>query len=234
MTIPSGPLPTLPRPAMPMKGHLPSADARQRMLEEQLRARGIADTRVLAAMARVARERFMPDEARPFAYGDHAAMIGCGQTISQPFMVALMSEALELTGTEHVLEVGTGSGYQTAILAELARDVVSIERHAELSHEAGEVLSDLGYRNVTLKIGDGSQGYAELAPYNRVLVTAAASRVPPALFDQLVEGGILVIPVGGEDSQMLQVIHKRDGRPLTRELTACRFVPLIGQQAGRG
>ncbi len=197
---------------------------------EQLTDRGIRDPRVLSAMARVPRERFVPEGVRHLAYADRALPIACDQTISQPYIVALMSEALNLSGNERVLEIGTGSGYQTAILAELAGSVVSIERHAPLSGEAGCVLDEMGYTNVRLIVGDGTQGWPEEAPYDRILVAAAAAHVPPALEKQLAEGGILVIPVGAADGQMLAAYHKRGGRLQTEPLSGCRFVPLVGAQ----
>jgi protein-L-isoaspartate(D-aspartate) O-methyltransferase len=157
-------------------------------------------------------------------------LIDCEQTISQPYIVALMTEALQLTGREHVLEIGTGSGYQAAILAELAASVVSIERHADLSEQAGRELAELGYTNVTLVVGDGTQGWLEQAPYDRILVAAAAQHVPPALCDQLAEGGILVIPIGAYGGQDLQAFHKVAGKLHPRWLSGCRFVPLVGAQ----
>lgn len=199
------------------------------MLREQLLDRGIDNPRVLAAFARVPRERFVPAERRESAYADRALAIECQQTISQPYIVGLMTQSLELLGQEHVLEIGTGSGYQAAILCELAGDVVSVERHAELSARAERVLAELGYENVTLIVSDGSQGYPELAPYDRIIVTAAAREVPPALWQQLREGGIIVLPIGDEDSQVLQAIRKWDGRAHARDLSPCRFVPLIGE-----
>lgn len=202
---------------------------RQRMLNEQLARRGIREP-VLTVMGRVPRDRFVPAHYRADAYADCALPIDCGQTISQPYIVALMTEALELTGRERVLEIGTGSGYQTAVLAELAECVVSIERHADLSAEAGRVLRDLGYTNVTLLIGDGTQGCASRAPYDRVLVAAAAHDYPRPLFEQLSEGGLLVIPIGGSHSQILQAIRKRNGEPLVVDLTTCRFVPLVAER----
>ena len=204
--------------------------AKQQMLRKQLRQRGIEDHGVLAAMAEVPRERFVPPGSLGEAYADRALAIDCCQTISQPYIVGLMTQALELSGREKVLEIGTGSGYQTAILAELAREVVSIERHRELSQQAEEVLSDLGYRNVTLLVGDGSIGCPERAPFERIMVTAAAADYPPTLFDQLDEGGILVIPLGGRDYQTLQAIRKVAGGPKATNLSACRFVPLVGAQ----
>jgi len=204
--------------------------AREHMLRRHLQGRGIHDPRVLAAMAKVPRERFVEPSFRDSAYADQALGIACGQTISQPYMVGLMSQALELAGRERVLEIGTGSGYQAAVLAELAQEVVSIERHQPLSRKAGEVLADLGYSNVTLVVGDGTLGWPPAAPYDRVLVTAAAAQVPPALLEQLVEGGILVIPLGGRDQQVLQAIRKLAEGPVAENLCPCRFVPLVGEE----
>ena len=200
------------------------------MVRTQLQRRGIHDDRVLAAMADVPRDRFVAEGMRAQAYADRALAIDCSQTISQPYIVALMTQALELLGRETVLEIGTGSGYQTAILAELARDVVSVERHGDLSKRAGAVLDELGYRNVTLIAGDGTLGWAARSPFERIIVTAAAADCPPALFEQLEEAGVLVIPVGGRDCQRLQTIRKVAGRAETSHLTTCRFVPLIGAQ----
>jgi protein-L-isoaspartate(D-aspartate) O-methyltransferase len=182
----------------------------------------------LAAMGKVPRERFVLADAYDQAYADRALPIGCGQTISQPYIVALMTQALELSGRERVLEIGTGSGYQTAVLAEVVREVVSIERHAALSRQAGAILAELGYRNVELIVGDGSQGDRQRAPFDRIIVTAAPAEVPSALVEQLAEGGILVIPVGVADYQVLEAIRKVDGQPRITVLSGCRFVPLIG------
>jgi len=193
-------------------------------------ARGIKSTRVLAAMDRVPRERFVPADVRRLAYADRALPIGSSQTISQPYIVALMTEALNLAGCEAVLEIGTGSGYQTAILAELAAEVVSVERHGELSRDAETMLVELGYTNVTLVAGDGTLGWPERAPYDRIIVTAAAGHIPPALEQQLVDGGILVIPLGDCESQVLQAFHNVSGRLLGERLSDCRFVPLVGAQ----
>ena len=204
--------------------------AKQQMLRKQLRQRGIHDRRVLAAMAKVPRERFVTPEAFSEAYADRALAIDCNQTISQPYIVALMSEALELSGGETVLEIGTGSGYQTAILAELAREVVSVERHQELSARAGVLLPELGYRNITLVLGDGTLGWTARAPFDRIIVTAAAAECPPALFEQLKEEGILVVPLGRRDYQTLQAIRKVSGSPKAVTLSPCRFVPLVGSQ----
>jgi protein-L-isoaspartate(D-aspartate) O-methyltransferase len=167
-------------------------------------------------------------ECREQAYADRALPIDCGQTISQPFMVALMTQVLELSGDELVLEVGTGSGYQTAILAELAREVISMERHAELTRQAGTVLASLGYTNVTLLTGDGTLGWPPRAPYDRIMVTATAAQCPPPLFAQLAEGGILVIPLGDRSYQTLQAIRKVEGEPQAANISGCRFVPLVG------
>ncbi len=204
--------------------------AKQQMLHKQLQRRGIHDRRVLAAMAKVPRERFIATRLRGESYADRALSIDCGQTISQPYIVGLMTQALELSGAETVLEIGTGSGYQTAILAELAQEVITVERHGELLERAADVLSELGYGNVSLILGDGTVGWPNRSPYDRILVTAAAAEYPPALFSQLDEGGTLVIPLGGRDYQTLQAIRKVAGCPEAVNLSACRFVPLIGDQ----
>jgi protein-L-isoaspartate(D-aspartate) O-methyltransferase len=202
--------------------------AKNEMLRKQLQRRGIYDRGVLAAMAKVPRERFLRPELRDEAYADRALGIDCGQTISQPYIVGLMTQALELSGAETVLEIGTGSGYQTAILAELAKEVVTIERFAPLSQQAEGLLRELGYRNVTLIIGDGTLGWAERSPYDRIVVTAAAAECPPQLLAQLTEKGIIVIPLGGRDCQMLQAIRKVAGAAQAVSLSPCRFVPLVG------
>ena len=202
-------------------------DLQRHAMIDQLVAQGIRDPRVLEAMERVPRHEFVPRGVEHLAYADRAVPIGSEQTISQPFIVALMTEALQLTGAEHVLEIGTGSGYQAAVLAELAHDVVSIERHGELSERAQAALSAGGYTNVKLIVGDGTQGYAAEAPYDRILVAAASSHVPPALAEQLAEGGILVIPLGDSESQVLEALHKRGGKLHSQQLSGCRFVPLV-------
>jgi protein-L-isoaspartate(D-aspartate) O-methyltransferase len=212
-----------------MDSHDPFESARQEMLG-QLVERGIKSTRVLAAMDRVPRERFVPADVAHLAYADRAVPIGQSQTISQPYIVALMTAALQLVGVERVLEIGTGSGYQTAILAELAASVVSIERHAELSRRAEAALSQCGYTNVRLVTGDGTLGWPEGAPYDRIVVTAAAAHIPPALEEQLAEGGILVIPLGDSHGQVLQAVHKAGGQLYAEPLSGCRFVPLVGAQ----
>ena len=202
--------------------------AKQEMVRRQLQERDINDPRVLAAMAKIPRECFVPPACHDQAYADRALPIDCGQTISQPFMVALMTQTLELSGKELVLEIGTGSGYQTAILAELAREVISIERHAALTKQAGAVLASLGYNNVIVLTGDGTLGWPERAPYDRIMVTATAAVCPPPLFAQLAEGGIMVIPLGGRDYQTLQAIRKEGGVPHAVNISGCRFVPLVG------
>jgi protein-L-isoaspartate(D-aspartate) O-methyltransferase len=200
---------------------------RRRMVEAQLRARGIGDERVLDAMLRVPRHEFAPERYRDQAYEDHPLPIGEGQTISQPYIVARMLEALAIKPTSKVLEVGTGSGYLTAVLAELAAQVVSVERHAALADAARELLCRLGYTNVRVIVGDGSGGFAEGAPYDAIIVSAAAAEVPPALLVQLAEGGRMIIPVGAGDSQQLQLIRMENGQPRISLHELCRFVPLI-------
>ena len=201
--------------------------ARSEMVERQLRRRGIKDERVLAAMGRVPRELFLRPHLAAEAYDDCALPIDCEQTISQPVIVAMMTEALQLGGSERVLELGTGSGYQAAVLAELAAVVYSIERHAELSRQAAERLQNLNYQNVFLKVGDGSLGWPEAAPFDRIIVTAAAEAPPQAVWEQLAEGGILVGPFGSPAEQTLYQMQKVSGQPQSRVLTGCRFVPLV-------
>ena len=205
------------------------AAARHRMVTEQLSRRGLTDPNVLATMDSIPRELFVPEQLASNAYTDRALPIADGQTISQPLIVAMMTEALELSGTEKVLEIGTGSGYQAAVLSRLSRHVVSMERHADLSQTALQTLDQLGCDNVSLRIGDGSLGWPEEAPYDRIIVTAAAPRCPTALWQQLNIGGLIVIPVGPYDAQILQQIRKLgDGAARTIDITSCRFVPLIG------
>jgi protein-L-isoaspartate(D-aspartate) O-methyltransferase len=200
---------------------------RAAMVQHQVRARGVKSQGVLAAMGRVPREAFVPESLASEAYFDCALPIDCEQTISQPVIVAMMTEALELSGSERVLEIGAGSGYQTAILAELAASVFSIERHAELARNAEARLAELGYRNVAIRTCDGSAGWPEEAPFDRIIVTAAARECPPALWDQLAEAGILVGPFGPEAEQTLVAFRKLNGQRHSRVLTGCRFVPLV-------
>jgi len=203
---------------------------RQRMVDWQLRDRGISDERVLDAFGRVPRHEFVAEKYRGQAYEDHPIPIGEGQTISQPYIVASTLQALAIRAEDRVLDVGTGSGYQTALLAELAHEVYSIERYEELARRAEETLSRLGYANVKVLVGDGSEGLPQHAPFDEIAVSAAAPQVPPSLFQQLAEHGRMVIPVGSTHSQQLQLISKIDGRPQTTLLEACRFVPFIGAQ----
>lgn len=202
---------------------------RIRMVDEQLRRRGIHEPRLLQAMLKVPRHRFVPAEHRHLAYVDGPLPIGAGQTISQPYIVALMTQLLLLEGEEKVLEVGTGSGYQAAILGELAREVHTIERHAELAERARSLLQELGYTNIHVHVGDGSLGLAEYAPYQAILVTAAAPKAPPALLEQLADGGRLVIPVGGQWGQMLERWTRRGARYEQEEFVPVAFVPLRGE-----
>jgi len=203
------------------------ATLRMRMVETQLRARGISDERVLDAMSRVPRHEFTPERYRDQAYEDHPLPIAEDQTISQPYIVASMLEALSLAPTDRVLEVGTGSGYVTALLAELAAEVVSVERHAMLADGARKLLARLGYGNLKVVLGDGSQGVREFAPYDAILVSAATAELPPALLTQLAEGGRMVIPIGPGDFQRMQLIRIVKGQPQTTWREPCRFVPLI-------
>lgn len=197
------------------------------MVESQLRARGIRDPRVLDAMARVLRHQFAPEPYRDQAYEDHPLPIGEGQTISQPYIVALMLEALGLSPSDRVLEVGTGSGYVTALLAELAAEVISIERHAALADQARITLSPVGYAKVKIIVGDGSRGFAEAAPYDAIIVSAAAAELPNELIAQLAESGRMIVPVGGPESQQLQFIRKINGEARIQPRELCRFVPLV-------
>jgi protein-L-isoaspartate(D-aspartate) O-methyltransferase len=203
------------------------------MIETQLRQRGITNERVLDAMARVSRHEFVDQRYWAQAYDDHPLPIGESQTISQPYIVALMLELLDPSPEQAILEVGTGSGYQTALLAELARHVYTIERHPALALVAQTQLQRLGYLNVTLEIGDGSAGVPAFAPYDGIIVAAAAPALPPKLFDQMKEAGRMVIPIGPSDAQELQLIRKQQGQPVITKQVGCRFVPLVGEQGYR-
>ena len=203
---------------------------RYRMVESQLRRRGIHDERVLEAMLRIPRHEFVPEGYKSQAYEDHPIPIGEDQTISQPFIIAVSLQALGLEGTEVVLEVGTGSGYQTALLAVLAREVYSIERHASLAEGATAILTRLGFNNMRVVVGDGSHGLREHAPFDAILVSAAAPNLPRSLFDQLSETGRMVIPVGPPHAQELQLVRRDQGKPTVRVLEGCRFVPLVGAE----
>jgi len=208
-------------------------ESERAQLFRSLRQR-IVDERVVEAMERVPRELFVPYASRYMAYDDIPLPIEMGQTISQPFIVALMTEALALTGKERVLEVGTGSGYQSAILAQLAAKVVSVERHPQLIDSARRILTSLGFKNVEIHLAGKALGWPEGPPYDGIIVTAGAPKVPQELLDQLAEGGRLVIPVGSRFEQQLLKVTRRKGGLLNENLGGCRFVPLIGPEAWRG
>ena len=198
------------------------------MVEGQLRRRGISDQRVLEAMAKIPRHAFVSPEYQASAYEDRPLPIGEGQTISQPYMVAVMTQSLGLKGEERVLEIGTGSGYQTALLAELANAVFTIERIQALIHRAEEILQKLGYENVFFLRGDGTEGWPEKAPFDGIMVTAGAPEIPQTLTSQLAEGGRLVIPVGPRYSQTLYIVTRKGNQFTEEEVTGCVFVPLVG------
>jgi protein-L-isoaspartate(D-aspartate) O-methyltransferase len=207
----------------------PSADERQRMIETQIRKRGVSSARVLEAMAAVPRHEFVPSEFRNDAYADKPLPIGEGQTISQPYMVAAMTEALDLTGAERVLEIGTGSGYQAAVLSLLASQVITVENHTSLALAAQKRLTSLGYANVHVHNGDGSAGFIDAAPYDAILVTAGAPEIPRVFASQLREGGRVVIPVGDRDNQELVRARMENGELKSRVLFHCKFVLLLGR-----
>jgi protein-L-isoaspartate(D-aspartate) O-methyltransferase len=204
------------------------------MVEHQLRRRGISDERVLRAMALVPRELFVPEDLRQYAYEDGALPIGHGQTISQPFIVATICALLSLDGHERVLDIGTGSGYQAAVLAELAAEVVTVERVPELAEGARAALAEAGYERVDVRIGDGSLGIPERAPFAAIAVAAATPSVPPALYAQLEEGGRLVVPRGSRLGQELVLVERTADGPRERASLACRFVPLLGEEGFAG
>ena len=202
---------------------------RSAMVDEQIIRRGVRDERVLSAMRKVPRHLFAGNELELRAYGDYALSIGEGQTISQPYMVAVMTEALDLKGDEKVLEIGTGSGYQSAVLAELAGSVYTIERLEPLARRAEALMNELGYRNVFCRISDGTLGWKEESPFDGIIVTAGAPVVPESLIEQMSEGGRLVIPVGDRYSQMLTKVVKTSKGKVTTHLLPCVFVPLVGE-----
>jgi protein-L-isoaspartate(D-aspartate) O-methyltransferase len=211
--------------------HPPFAGERLDMVESQLRRRGISDQRVLAAMSKVPRHEFVPRQYWPDAYADHPVPIGEQQTTSQPYIIAAMLQAAEIKPQDRVLEIGAGSGYQTALLAELAGRVFAVERYPTLAANAQSLLERLGYANATVITGDGSLGLPEYAPFDVIIVAAAAPRVPPALLEQLAPEGRMVIPVGEAQQQVLQLARKHaDGNVTVSTLEGCRFVPLIGRQ----
>ena len=207
---------------------------RQRMIEQDIRRRGVRDPRVLDAMATIPRERFVPPAVRTSAYEDHPLPIDFGQTISQPFIVAYMTELLAVTPDAKVLEIGTGSGYQTAVLARLARTVHTVERIDALRERTAQTIAELQLTNIVLHAGDGSLGLPAFAPFDRIIVTAAAPRVPVSLVEQLVDGGRLVIPVGGDSEQTIVLVIRKGSRTIETTTLACRFVKLIGQEGWGG
>lgn len=214
---------------MAMKDDMDYQKARERMVERQIARRGIDSSRVLEAFRSVPRHRFVPENKREFAYSDGPLPIGKGQTISQPYIVAYMTDALELQGEERVLEIGTGSGYQAAILGELAAEVYTVERHPDLAKTASRRLQDMGYENIHVIQGDGTEGLPEHAPFQGVMVTAAAPEVPSPLLDQLDEGGRLIMPVGSRGGQVLKLYRRREGDISVEALSPVAFVPLIGE-----
>jgi len=212
-------------------GAEPFAAERFSMVERQLRQRGIHDERLLAAMYKVPRHEFVNRQSWSEAYADHPVAIGEQQTTSQPYMIAAMIQAAAIRPEDRVLEIGAGSGYQTALLAELANQVFAVERYPSLAEAAAQTLARLGYRNVKIVAGDGSLGLPEAAPFDAIIVSAAAPRVPPALTEQLAPGGRLVVPVGDSQQQAVQLVRRdHDGNITVQTLEGCRFVPLIGQQ----
>jgi len=204
---------------------------RKKMVDEQIIARGIRNQRVTSAFYKVERHKFIPEQLKPTAYADFPISIGEGQTISQPYMVALMTEYLNLTSKDKVLEIGTGSGYQTAILAELAGEVYSIERFDSLASKAEETINMLGYTNVKIKVTDGTLGWPEEAPFDKIMVTAASPKVPQPLIEQLKEGGRLILPLGETLSQVLTLIEKKREKFESTAICSCVFVPLVGKYA---
>ncbi|MFA5356139.1 MAG: protein-L-isoaspartate(D-aspartate) O-methyltransferase [Candidatus Omnitrophota bacterium] len=200
------------------------------MVEEQLLPRGISDPGVIDAFYKIERHLFVPEKGRVSAYADFPVPIGEGQTISQPYIAALMTESLGLTGKEKVLEVGTGSGYQTAILAELAGEIYSIERIRQLAEKAGKTLAGLGYKNIKIKNDDGALGWKEAAPFDRIIITAATPRIPAPLIEQLADNGKLILPLGESFSQVLTLVEKKEGKLEHKNICGCVFVPLISNR----
>ncbi|MDD2751580.1 MAG: protein-L-isoaspartate(D-aspartate) O-methyltransferase [Candidatus Omnitrophica bacterium] len=202
---------------------------RKSMVEDQLSARDIRDKRVLSVFLKVERHKFIPEDLHDNAYADFPLPIGDSQTISQPYIVALMTEKLDLRGGERVLEIGTGSGYQAAILAELSKQVYSIERFPALATKAQATLEALGYQNIKIKVGDGTLGWQEEAPFERIIITAATPQVPEPLFEQLAENGKMILPLGDLGSQILTLVEKKNGQVISQQICGCVFVPLIGK-----
>jgi len=207
--------------------------ARKKMVKSQIESRGIKDPKVLEAFLTVKRHLFVEEALRSQSHNDYPLPIGSGQTISQPYIVALMTEGLELKEDDRVLEIGTGSGYQTAILAEIAKEVYSIERIGELSDRTIDLLEELGYTNIEIKVDDGTTGWVSKSPFDAIVVTAASPDIPRPLTDQLKEGGRMVIPVGGRASQYLVKVTKKRGKLVKESLGGCRFVKLIGEYGWR-
>ncbi len=208
-------------------------ELRRRMVEEQLICRGIKDSKVLNAFYKIERHKFVPENLKGSAYSDFPLPVGEGQTISQPYIVALMTEFINLTGEEKVLEIGTGSGYQAAILAELAKNVYTIERFDSLAIQAKKTFEGFGYSNINVRIGDGTIGWPEESPFDRIIITAATPNIPTPLIEQLKENGKLILPLEGNLGQILTLIQKKKGRIETSEICGCVFVPLVGKYALR-
>lgn len=205
----------------------------EEMVTQQIMRRGVVTPRVIEAFKKVPRHLFVPEQFQSHSYNDHPLPIGEGQTISQPYIVALMTDLLNLSGEDKVLEIGTGSGYQAAILAELGKEVYTIERHKLLAERAEKIFKELNYQNVKVLVGDGTKGWKEFSPYQKIIVTASAPDVPQPLFIQLDEMGKLVIPIGGRWSQDLVLIEKRKGKMIRKSVCGCVFVPLIGEYGYR-
>lgn len=201
----------------------------EEMVTQQIMRRGVVTPRVIEAFKKVPRHLFVPEQFQSHSYNDHPLPIGEGQTISQPYIVALMTDLLDLSGEDKVLEIGTGSGYQAAILAELGKEVYTVERHKLLAERAEKIFKELNYQNVKVLVGDGTKGWKEFSPYQKIIVTASAPDVPQPLFIQLDEMGKLVIPIGGRWSQDLVLIEKRKGKMIRKSVCGCVFVPLIGE-----
>jgi protein-L-isoaspartate(D-aspartate) O-methyltransferase len=202
---------------------------RKRMVQEQLIPRGIEDPRVLEVFSKVERHKFIPEDFRSSSYADYPVSIGEGQTISQPFIVALMTQSLGVNPEDKILEIGTGSGYQAAVLAELAREVHTIERIESLAKRSEALLKDLGYHNISIRVDDGTLGWKEKEPFNKIIITAASPRIPLPLTEQLAEGGKLILPLGEAFSQVLTLVEKKAGRLYQQQICGCVFVPLVGK-----
>lgn len=202
---------------------------RKRMVQEQLIPRGIKDPRVLEVFSKIERHRFIPDDFRGSSYADYPISIGEGQTISQPFIVALMTQSLEVSPEDKILEIGTGSGYQTAVLAELAKEVYTIERIESLAKRAEALLRGIGYNNIIIKVDDGTLGWKENAPFDKIIITAASPRIPLPLTEQLAEKGKLIVPLGEPFSQVLTLVEKRADQLQYQQICGCVFVPLVGK-----